>query len=68
MLLPLVMFLMERCAFGMGESETAVTFPERDLLTTCAGAPDDMRITDAAIAPLSKKAIFLFIPKRETMD
>jgi hypothetical protein len=68
MLLPLVTFLMERCVFGMGEPETVVIFPERDLPTTCAGTLDDMRITNAAIAPLNKKAIFLFFPKRETMD
>jgi hypothetical protein len=68
MLLPLVTFLMERCVFAMGEPETAVIFPERDLLTLCAGILDDMRIANAAIAPLSKKNIFLLIPKREIMD
>jgi len=68
MLLPLVMFLMETCEFGMGEPETVVIFPERDLPTTCAATLDDARITNAAIAPLSKMNIFLFIPKPETMD
>jgi len=63
MLLPLVMFLMERCVFGMGEPETAVIFPERDLPKTCAGTLDDMRITNTAMAALNKKTIFHFIPK-----
>src|SRR5713101_3273732 len=65
---PFPVFLIVICAFAMGELENAAIFPERDLPTTCASIVDDVSITNAAIAPLSKKTIFLFISERETMD